>query len=196
MRLHLRSLSRALCRTGSRLWDDCQGSQLVEVAISLPLLVVMAVAVSQFAGAFNLKQKMNNAAREGARVAASQSSSYGDLSNCSNGSCVSATVESVSNYLQNAGAQPQCTFGTTGTSAGTFAWSFTSSGANTCSVASLKIERAVAVVSTAGTVTSTRVTLTYPNPYTMGGLLSLLTPGSTTNLPASLTTDATMANIN
>ena len=188
-RRNLRSLLHA---TGLRLVKECNGSQLVELAMGLPLLLVMAVAVSQFGGAFNLKQELNNAAREGARVAASEPGDFGTLSNCSGGSCVAAVAESVSNYLQNAGVIPQCTFGTAGTSAGTFAWTFTSSSGGTCSVAALTVERAFTV---SGGSHNTRVTLTYPNPYTMGGLLSLLTPGSTANLPASMTSDAIMPNL-
>lgn len=187
---NFRSLIYAI---GLRLLGDCSGSQLVELAMGLPFLLVMAVAVSQFGGALNLKQKLNNAAREGARVAANEFSDFGTLSNCANASCVAAVAESVSNYLLNANVQPQCTFNTTGTSAGTFAWTFTASGGSTCSVATLTVERAFAIN---GGKKNTRVTLTYPNPYTMGGLLSLLTPGSTTNLPPSMTSDAIMPNIN
>jgi Flp pilus assembly protein TadG len=184
---------RSLIQTiGLRLLGDCSGSQVVELALGLPLLLVMAVGVSQFGGAFNLKQELNNAAREGARVAANEFSDFGTLSNCSNGSCVAAVAESVSNYLQNAGVIPRCTFSTTGTSSGTFAWTFTSSSGGTCSAASLKVERAFTI---GGVSNNTRVTLTYPNPYTMGGLLSLLSPGNTTNLPSSMTSDAIMPNI-
>ena len=188
-----RNLRSLLYATGVRLVNECSGSQIVELAMGLPFLLVMAVAVSQFGGAFNLKQELNNAAREGARVAANEFSDFGTLSNCSNGSCVAAVSESVSNYLQNANVLPQCTFSTSGTSSGTFAWSFTASGGGTCSVASLTVERAFTV---GGVSHNTRVTLTYPNPYTMGGLLSLLTPGSTVNLPASMTSNAIMPNIN
>jgi Flp pilus assembly protein TadG len=189
-----RNLRSLLYATGLRLVNECSGSQLVELAMGLPFLLVMAVAVSQFGGAFNLKQELNNAAREGARVAANEYSDFGTLSNCGNSSCVAAVAESVSNYLQNANVLPQCTFSTTTSwSTATFSGTFTSSSGGTCSVASLRVERAFAV---GGGKKNTRVTLTYPNPYTMGGLLSLLTPGSTANLPASMTSDAIMPNIN
>src|ERR1700693_6354974 len=49
--------------------DDC-GSQVVELAVSLPLLVLFVVGIFDFSGALSLKQKLTNAAREGARVAA------------------------------------------------------------------------------------------------------------------------------
>ena len=177
----------------SQILSDCRGAQLVEFAIGLPILLVMAVAVSQFSGSFNLKQILNNAAREGARTAAGEFADFGTLNNCGNGSCVAAAAESVSNYLQKAGVNPQCTFSTAGTSVGSFAWQFTASGTG-CAGASLKIEQRVPI-GTGPTIGVARVTLTYPNPYTMGGLLSFLVPGNTTVLPVTLTTNAIMPNL-
>ena len=46
------------------------GSQIAEFAVSLPLLVLFVVGIFDFTGALSLKQKLTNAAREGARVAA------------------------------------------------------------------------------------------------------------------------------
>jgi Flp pilus assembly protein TadG len=48
---------------------------VVETALSLPLLVLFVVGVFDFSGAITLKQKLTNAAREGARVAASDPAS-------------------------------------------------------------------------------------------------------------------------
>ena len=48
------------------------GSSLVEFAISLPLLVVLMIGILDFGAAFNLKQELNNAMREGATFAAGQ----------------------------------------------------------------------------------------------------------------------------
>ena len=42
----------------------------MEFAVALPLLVVFVVGIFDFSGAFTLKQKLTNAARDGARVAA------------------------------------------------------------------------------------------------------------------------------
>jgi hypothetical protein len=42
----------------------------VEFALSLPLLVLFVVGIFDFSSALSLKQKLTNAAREGARVAA------------------------------------------------------------------------------------------------------------------------------
>jgi Flp pilus assembly protein TadG len=46
-----------------------QGTQIVELAIVLPLLVFLALAVSEGAGMIRAHQVVNNAAREGARFA-------------------------------------------------------------------------------------------------------------------------------
>jgi len=51
-----------------------RGSSLAEFAIALPLLVVLVVGIFDFAAAFNLKQELNNAVREGAQFAARQPS--------------------------------------------------------------------------------------------------------------------------
>jgi hypothetical protein len=57
-------------RTFRRLWADERASQIVEFALSLPLLVLFVVGIFDFSGAISLKQKLTNAAREAARVAA------------------------------------------------------------------------------------------------------------------------------
>jgi len=48
---------------------DEQGAALLEFAISLPLLVVFIVGIFDFSGAFNQKQKIEQAAQEGAIIA-------------------------------------------------------------------------------------------------------------------------------
>ena len=55
------------------------GAQIVELAVTLPLLVVILIGIYDFGQAYNLKQKLAGAAREGARFASNQSS--GDLTN-------------------------------------------------------------------------------------------------------------------
>ena len=52
-----------------RLADD-RAAQLVEFAVALPLLVVFVVGIYDFSGAFTLKQRLTNTARDGARAAA------------------------------------------------------------------------------------------------------------------------------
>jgi len=51
-------------------FKDDRATQIVEFALSLPLLVLLVVGIFDFSSAITLKQKLTNAAREGARVAA------------------------------------------------------------------------------------------------------------------------------
>jgi Flp pilus assembly protein TadG len=57
-----------------RLGREDRGSQLVEFAVALPLLVVFVVGIFDFSGAFTLKQKLTNVARDAARAAAADPS--------------------------------------------------------------------------------------------------------------------------
>src|SRR5437016_12355266 len=54
---------------------EVQGAALLEFAISLPLLVVFVVGIYDFSGAFNQKQKIEQAAQEGAIIAGAQPTS-------------------------------------------------------------------------------------------------------------------------
>jgi Flp pilus assembly protein TadG len=49
---------------------DERAAQLVEFAVALPLLVVFVVGIFDFSGAYTLRQKLTNIARDTARVAA------------------------------------------------------------------------------------------------------------------------------
>lgn len=47
-----------------------RGAQIVEFAVSLPLLIVFVVGIFDFSNAFTLKQKLTNVSRDAARIAA------------------------------------------------------------------------------------------------------------------------------
>jgi len=89
-----------------RVFTTAEASQILEFAVALPLLAVFIVGTFDFSQAFNLKQKLNNAAREGARFASNLPTN--DLSNAT--SCgsppspasVCAVRDLVSAYLQKA----------------------------------------------------------------------------------------------
>jgi Flp pilus assembly protein TadG len=51
-------------------WGSQEATQLAEFAITLPLLVLFVVGIFDFSGAFTLKQKLTNIARDAARDAA------------------------------------------------------------------------------------------------------------------------------
>ena len=52
-----------------RLRRDQRGAALLEVALTLPLLLLVSVSIFEFGRAFQTWQVLTNAAREGARVA-------------------------------------------------------------------------------------------------------------------------------
>jgi hypothetical protein len=59
-------------------WRYCkqtQASQIAEFAVSLPLLAVVVIGITDFGSAFDLKYKLSNAVRAGARVASAKSTS-------------------------------------------------------------------------------------------------------------------------
>src|SRR5580692_6258774 len=80
-----------------RLWDDDRASQIVEFALSLPLLVLFVVGIFDFSGAISLKQKVTNAAREAARVAAADPAN--DLGSSVQPASVLDAFYVVDNYL-------------------------------------------------------------------------------------------------
>jgi Flp pilus assembly protein TadG len=164
-----------------------EGSQVLELALVLPLLAVIIVGVFDFGEAYNMKQKLNNAVREGARFAVGENSGVNLNTND-----VSAIGAVVNNYLQNAGLT-QCTF-TGPTQAGTV-YTFTATGTG-CGSASLVVDRNYLITLGPPAVAGTHVTLTYPFTWKLGNIMKLLLPTSNLGLPAAISTDAIMQNIN
>ena len=68
-------LRSSLARLRNSLGREDRAAQLVEFAVSLPLLVVFVVGIFDFSGAFTLKQKLTNIARDAARAAAADPAS-------------------------------------------------------------------------------------------------------------------------
>lgn len=79
-----------------RMHSDSCGSQIVEFALSVPLLVLFVVGIFDFSGALSLKHKLTDAVREGARVAAADPAT--DL-NAALPVSVSDAFQVVDNYL-------------------------------------------------------------------------------------------------
>lgn len=172
-----------------------EGAELVELALVLPLLLVMLTGLLDFAHAYNIKQKLSNAAREGARMAISQASS--DLQGA--GGCVTTTPASVQairddvvQYLNDANVDTSF-IPASGSPAGACAWSFYSSGTY-----GLLIERNIMVPTVGGAVSSTRITVTYPYNWTFGFnrlILFLLPTSSPYAGVIPIPTDAIMQNL-
>jgi Flp pilus assembly protein TadG len=185
---HLRSLAA-----------ESEGSQIVEFAVALPLLLVLVVGIFDFGNAFNLKQKVTNAAREAAQLGASQPTS--DLSNAPPPS-VLAIRDLVVNYLQ-ASRVNDCGLGSVAaTAAGAstpWKWSFTASCGSAGNMV-LSVDRGYVFTSTvtiAGTpvkVIGTNVSIQYPYQWQFNRVITLLVPtavypGTTQIVVASVTTN-------
>jgi len=60
-------------------WRDPSGQSLLETALTLPLILLIAVGILEFGRAFQTWQVVTNAAREGARVAILPNSTTSDV---------------------------------------------------------------------------------------------------------------------
>lgn len=179
--------------------DDSTGSQIVEFAVSLPLLLVLVVGILDFGSAFNLKQKLINVTRDAARVGAGQATS--DLSNGPPPSIL-ALRDVVSNYLQNAKVN-DCGIGTsaaTPAGAGTpWKWTFTGAcpqGGNFV----LTVNRGSVFTSSVTTggnamkIISTEVVISYPFVWQFNRVIKLVAPSASYPGTSQITTDAVVAN--
>ncbi len=112
---------------GERFGDE-HGSALLEFAITLPLLVVFVVGIYDFSGAFNQKQKVEQAAQEGAIIAGALPTS--DIQS-SNPASLQAVVTAVINSLGASGVLPNAPCGPyTVASPSGLTWTYTISGCN------------------------------------------------------------------
>ncbi len=169
-----------------------EGAQLLEFALVLPMVLVIVFGAADFGAAWALKDKLSNAARDAARIAASQTN---DLNSGKNPpDSVTAVRYVVANYLTNAKVTTCPDSAWTVASAGTFAWQYTSSSTG-CGAFVLKIERGYTFVSGTTTIQATRVTLTYPMTWNIGRLMKLMLPTSTLGNSINLTTTAVMQNL-
>jgi len=171
-------------------------SQIVEFALSLPLLVLFVVGIFDFSGALSLKQKLMNAAREGARVAASDPAN--DL-NATVPVSVSDANQVVANYLLSEKINTCGLESATPALASGLTWTTTASGSGCPGTGiTLSVNRGCITTFTANTNTvnavGTCVTLTYPYKWqytAVTGLLGLSFIG-----PATITTSAAAFNEN
>ena len=195
----------------ARLLQEVGGSALLEFAIVLPLLVVFVVGIFDFSGAFNQKQKIDQAAQEGAIIAGAQPMS--DIQpTTTNPTSLLPVVSTVFNSLLASGVLPQ---GTTcaapgvisgpGTTPGTtLTWTYTISGCTTIAGDQLIItinRGCVCGGSCAPTCTSgppvsvgTVVTVQYPYHWRFNSVIQLLAPGANYAALTQLSESATVHN--
>ena len=171
-----------------------EAAELLEFALAVPLILVMLVGLLDFAHAYNIKQKLANATREGARLAASLGRN--DLTN-SNPPSVTTVKDDITTYLADAKIDTSF-IGTTMSYDPSplvcTATYYTTSGVNNYG---LKIERCVQVPYTAGgtTIPSVRVTLNYPYNWTFGfnHVIQMLLPSANYTGTINIEADTTMS---
>jgi len=185
-------------KVGARLWTrrsplrETDAAALIEFAVALPLLVVLVVGIFDFGGAFNLKQKLNNAVREGARFASAQPTNDLTLAQPPSVSAVRFLVDS---YLQTAKID-DCGLNTaTEVQVSGLAWQFTG---NTGCTTILSVSRGVAVPVNIGgstvTMLCTTVSITHSYQWHFNNVIQLLVPGARYTF-TDLHSDATAINM-
>lgn len=177
-----------------------QGSQIIEFAVALPLLVVCAVGIFDFGGAFNLKQKLNAAAREGARQAISLPTNDLDAV-AGTPTTVNAIMNTVDSFLVGAGVNDCGLNGKTpAPDTVPLSWTYTATSAGCPGTGlTLKIERGYATPATVSGasvhIISTRVTITYPYVWHFNNVIQLLVPGASYAGTTYISTDAVLPNL-
>ncbi len=185
----------------SRLKRSCRdesAAQIVEFAVSLPLLILFVVGIFDFSNAVSLKQKLTNAARESARVAASDSAN--DLSSPSTAvpASIGDAFQVADNYLI-ADKVNDCGLGTLGAPTPTgLTWTYTSTGSCPGTGISLAINRACLTPTTTnnGTINlvGTCVTITYAYKWQFNNVASAF--GWTASGPSTIAVTAGTLNEN
>jgi Flp pilus assembly protein TadG len=184
-----------------RFFDRTDGSQLVEFAVALPLLVVFVVGIFDFGQAFNLKLKLNGAMREAARLGAGLPTS--DLTSTGVPASVDAIRSAVDAYLVGAGINDCGLLAQTGipTAGGTLSWTYTAGTAgNGCPTPlTLIVNRDFSFRTTINgntvDVICTQVSIAYPYQWHFNNVIQLLAPGASYAGTTLIPTDALAPNL-
>ncbi len=165
-------------------WPGGRGAELVEFALVLPLILLLLVGIFDFGSFFALRQKMTNAAREGARIVVSTPLS--DMSCSTTTPCsIVAAASAVVQYMDNAGASLSCIQPASPTTSAGLMWTYSCANG-----ASLVINRGYSFpVPGPAVAPATQVTLVYPIEWRLAGFL----PGFSRF--KTITTQATMQNL-
>lgn len=182
----------------SRLLRDSRGSALLELAISLPLLVVFIVGIFDFSGAFNQKQKLEHAAQEGAITAGGQPTNDIETDNADPQS-LHPVVAVIFNSLAGSGVLPQANQGScratnaTALQTGPLQWTYTIQG---CPDAiNIIINRGwVPAVTDPKLAVGTLVEVVYPYHWRFNSAIQLILPGATYNATTFLSETAKVHN--
>src|ERR1700686_220523 len=182
--------------SGCFLKQDVRGQAILEFAITLPLLVVFIVGIYDFSGAFNEKQKIEQAAQEGAILAGAQPTSDMQPIAKSNPDSLQPVVTAIVNSLVASGVvNESCTPPGRVTGGSNLIWTYTISGCP----GSLVITINRGWEAGAGTADSpaalgTVVTVQYPYSWRFNSVIQLLLPGANYAATTQLTESATVHN--
>ncbi len=177
------------------------GTQMAELAVALPLLVVFVVGIYDFGAALDTKQKLANAVSEGARtgaltplndLSASLPSSVGGIRNVVSAYLLAAKLNdcglstaSSPNFLNNA------------------TWQYVSGGNGCAGSVTLTIQRAYSPAANLGEggtegasvkLVSTQVSISYPYAWRFNSVITLLVPGAGYAAVTQITSSAAMLN--
>jgi|SRR5208282_4298001 len=169
-----------------------QGSAILEFAIALPLLVVFVVGIYDFSGAFNQKQKIEQAAQEGAIVAGAQPNN--DIASPSSPDSLQPVVTAIFNSLVASGAVPAGTCSPPGAATGPtgVAWTYTITGCPDTLI--ITINRGLVSGSGSPATVGTLVTIQYPYHWRFNSVIQLLIPGASYAATTQLSESATVHN--
>lgn len=182
------------------------GAALLEFAITLPLLVVFVVGIYDFSGAFNQKQKIAQAAQEGAIIAAAQPMS--DIQpNPTGPQSLLPVVSAIFNSLVGSGVLSGGICGPPGTvtSPAALTWMYQISNCSTASAAdrlTITINRGCVCGSSCASACAsgppysvgTVVTVQYPYRWRFNSVIELLIPGANFAAVTQLTESASVHN--
>ena len=185
---------RILYRGTVSLLREVQGAALLEFAIVLPLLMVFVVGIFDFSGAFNQKQKIEQAAQEGAIIAGAQPMS--DIaSGNGNPDSLQPVVTAVFNSLAASGVVPQgtCAPPVTPTHSGSnLKWKYTISPCPDDLI--ITVDRGWISASSSPAAVGTMVTVVYPYHWRFNSVIQLLFPGASYAPTTPVTESATVQN--
>jgi Flp pilus assembly protein TadG len=170
---------------------DC-GSQIVEFALVLPLMMVILVGIFDFGEAFNTKQKLHLAARETVRYTSNLNSA--DLTQGLNANSISAARQLMYQQLLTLRLNT-CGLDTAAPTYQDYVWTYTTSSGCPGTLV-LVIERPVPVESDGRTLLGSRVTITYAFQWRFNSVVTLIMPQSQYPGPVfTLTSRAFMMNL-
>jgi Flp pilus assembly protein TadG len=160
-----------------------EGSAILEFAIVLPLLVVFVVGIYDFSGAFNQKQKIAQAAQQGAITAGAQATSDIDPS-IANPDALQSVATVVFNSLAGSGVLTLANQGTCKPSAAAFSnvalvWTYSVAGCSSYGDnLTITIDRGWVAGATSPVTVGTKVTVDYPYHWRFNSVIQLLVPGA------------------